>query len=330
MAKRTSRTRKVLYIIALLIIAGAVALVFGPRPVVDTGIDFDETSLPDDLDQYIRQSEVRFDDLRPGNERQIVWAYPASRARTPISIVYIHGFSAGPAEIRPLPDIVGQQLGANLYFARLTGHGRSGDAMLDGSVHAWVNDLAEALAIGRRLGERVVIMATSTGASLTTWAATRPDLMRNVTGLVQISPNYGVQAAGSGLLTMPWAEKLVPMIAGQRRSFEPHNELQARFWTYEYPSLALLPMAALVKLANDADASRISIPSLFVFSPLDQVIKPDLVMAMANKWGGPAETIEVTDSDDPNHHVIAGDALSPGTTERLAAQTAQWIARLSL
>ncbi|MDZ7600261.1 MAG: alpha/beta hydrolase [Hoeflea sp.] len=328
MAKRTSRMRKVLYFIVFLIIAGGAAYVFGPRPAADTSIAFAEASLPEDLDAYIAKTEARFDDLKPGNERQIVWAYPASKARTPVAIVYVHGFSAGPAEIRPLPDLVGRQLGANLYFARLTGHGRSGDAMLEGSVNAWVNDLAEAIAIGRRLGERVVIMATSTGASLATWAATRPELMADVVGLVQISPNYGVQAAGSGLLTMPWAATLVPLIAGERRSFKPHNDLQAEFWTTEYPSRALLPMAAVVKLASGVDAARITVPSLFIVSPQDQVIRPDLVAAMAAGWGAPAELIEVTDSDDPSQHVIAGDALSPSTTDRLAKAAADWIARL--
>ena len=142
MAGKTSRTRIVLYLIGLLIIAGGVAYALGPRPVADTGIDFNEASLPDDLDAYLAASEARFADIRPDNQKQIVWAYPASHARTPLAIVYIHGFSASPGEIRPLPDLVAQKLGANLYFARLRGHGRSGDAMLDGSVHGWVNDFA--------------------------------------------------------------------------------------------------------------------------------------------------------------------------------------------
>lgn len=318
----------VVYLILFAVVAGVAAYALGPRPVVDTTIAFDESSLPDDLDAYLASSESRFDDLRPGNARQIVWAYPASRARTPVALVYIHGFSASPGEIRPLPDLVARQLGANIYYARLKGHGRSADAMLEGSVHGWVNDVAEALAIGRRLGERVVIMATSTGATLATWAATQPDLMHNVTGLVQFSPNYGARAAGASLLTMPWAEKIVPLIVGQRRSFEPRNELHARFWTYEYPSLALLPMASVVDLANAVEAKTISVPSLFVFSAQDKIIRPDLVKAMAARWGGAVQTIEVSDSNDPNNHVIAGVALSPDTTKRLAAQTADWISKL--
>ncbi|WP_342587241.1 alpha/beta hydrolase [Hoeflea olei] len=317
-----------LSIIGFVIVAAVVAFALGPRPPADTTITFTEADLPDDLEAYIAASESRFDDIRPGNQRQIVWAYPASRARTPLAIVYIHGFSASPAEIRPLPDLVARELGANLYFARLAGHGRGGDAMLEGSVGAWVNDLAEALAIGRRLGERVVVMATSTGASLATWAAAHPALMRDVAGLVQISPNYGVQAAGSGLLTMPWAETLVPLIAGERHSFEPYTELQAQNWTHDYPSLALLPMAALVKLANGVDAAAITVPSLFIVSPEDQVIVPERVTAMAGRWGAKAEVIEVGDSADPSHHVIAGDALSPENTERLARLAADWIAKL--
>ena len=275
----------VLYVIGLLLVAGIAAFALGPRPAFDTTVEFDETALPDDLDGYVATSEARYEDLRPGNERQIIWTYLASRARTPVAIVYIHGFSASPAELRPLPDLVAKNLGANIYYARLKGHGRSGDAMLDGSVQGWVNDFAEAVAIGRRLGERVVVMATSTGASLATWAATQPDLIRDVHGLVQFSPNYGLQASGSSLLTMPWAEKIVQLVLGERRSFETTNEAHANFWTSSYPSRALLPMAALVKLADAADPASITVPSLFVYSPLDQVIRPDLVKAKAAQWG---------------------------------------------
>ena len=123
-------------------------------------------------------------------------------------------------------------------------------------------------------------------------------------------------------------EAIERLIVGERRSFDPRNDLHRQFWTYEYPSAALLPMAALVDLANAADPRSITIPSLFVYSPLDQVIRPELVKAKAGNWGGPATTIEVTDDGDQSHHVIAGAALSPSTTERLAAETARWIAGL--
>jgi hypothetical protein len=50
--------------------------------------------LPVDLDAYLKQSEARFTDLRPNNEKAIVWADPSKKAKTPVSIIYLHGFSA--------------------------------------------------------------------------------------------------------------------------------------------------------------------------------------------------------------------------------------------
>lgn len=315
--------------VIVLVIAGlAILFALGPRVPMDTGISFRDDSLPDDLDSWVARQESGYPDIKPGNRKQIVWADPATKTKTSLAIIYVHGFSASPGEIRPLPDLVAGALHANLFFTRLTGHGRDGQAMLEGSVHGWVNDLAEALAIGRRLGDHVVIIATSTGATLATWAATQPDLMRNVAGLVQISPNYGVQAGGSAILTLPWANKLVPLIAGATRSFPTENELHAKFWTSSYPTLALLPMGALVKLANSVDPAGIAVPSLFVFSPNDQVVRPDLTREVAARWEAPHEIIEVETSGDRNNHVIAGNALSPQTTHGLANDIIAWIRKL--
>jgi hypothetical protein len=79
-----------------------------------------------------------------------------------VAIVYVHGFSASKAEVRPLPDRVAAALHANLFFTRLTGHGQDGTAMAKGSINAWVNNHAEAIAIDRAIGERVVVIGTST------------------------------------------------------------------------------------------------------------------------------------------------------------------------
>ena len=81
--------------------------------------------LPDDLDAYLKQTEARFTDLRPNNEKLIVWADPSKKAKTPLSIIYLHGFSACRLEVAPLCDIVAHDLGANLFYTRLSGHGRS-------------------------------------------------------------------------------------------------------------------------------------------------------------------------------------------------------------
>lgn len=316
--------RKILYGLAFIAIMLAGAWVFGPRVPVDLTVRFDPASLGSDLDAYVAKTEAETPNLRPGLGREIIWAYPASKARTPLAIVYIHGFSASKGEVRPLPDIVAKALGANLYYARLAGHGQDGAAMAQATVNDWVNDFAEAMAIGRALGERVIVIGTSTGGGLVTWGLTQPALAENVAGAVFISPNYGVQAAGSGILTAPFGKALANLIIGKERSFEPVNALHGSLWTPKYPTDALQPMAGLTALAAAQPVEQIKTPALFIYSKTDKVIRPDLVEAIAARWGGPHDMLAVEKNDDPYSHVIAGDALSPTTTQPLADALIAW------
>jgi pimeloyl-ACP methyl ester carboxylesterase len=316
--------RKIVYVLAAIVLAMCAVWVFGPRVPVETTIRFNAAKLGTDLDAYLAEAEAATPNLRPGLGREIVWAFPASKAKTPLSIVYIHGFSASKGEVRPLPDLVAQALGANLYYARLTGHGQDGAAMAEATVNNWVNDYAEAMAIGRAIGERVIVIGTSTGGGLITWALTQPRLAENTAGTVLISPNYGVQAAGSEILTAPFGKQLADLVVGKERSFEPVNELHGSLWTPRYPTSALLPMAGLTALAAKQPVETISVPAFFIYSKTDKVIRPELVEAIAARWGAPKQILAVEKNDDPYSHVIAGDALSPTTTQPLADAIVAW------
>jgi len=316
--KRRSRIKTVLTILVLIVIALTAVWIFGPRTPVDLTVRFDRATLGDDLDAYLAREEGKFDDIRPTAAKEIVWAYPSSKAKTPVSLVYLHGFSAAKAEIRPVPDMVAEKLGANLYYGRLAGHGRDGDAMADATVNDWIQDAAEAVAIGERIGEKVVVIATSTGGTLAALAASEPDLRDRIDGLVLISPNFKVRASGSGLLTWPFAETIVRLIVGKERGFEPQNAAHGENWTTHYPSSALLPMAAMVKAASALPFEQMQSPVLFIFSPDDQVVDQSVTAGIAERWGGPAEALRVTSADDPSNHVIAGDILSPSNNEKVA------------
>ncbi|MVA97438.1 alpha/beta hydrolase [Nitratireductor sp. CAU 1489] len=317
--------RRMVGIVLIVIAAGAAAWFLGPRVARDTTVSFDPAAIGQDVEAWLAETEARVPNLRPDAQKQIVWAFPASRARTPLAIVYVHGFSASKNEIRPVPNRVAATLGANLFFTRLTGHGRDGPAMAEASVKAWVNDYAEALAVGRRLGERVIVVAVSTGASIAAWAATRPELAKDVSGYVLISPNFGVQAGGAGLLAGPWGLRIAKLVAGDERGFEPHNEAHGRFWTTRYPTEALLPMAATVELAAAAPVEKATAPALFILSDHDKVVRPDITRQIAERWGALHELRTVEHSDDPSHHVIAGDALSPGNNDRFVDWIVEWV-----
>lgn len=325
----TVRASKILLpttiVLSILILLLGAAWLFGPRTAVDTTITFDPETIGDDLDAYLEKSEAGIPGIQPNQHKEIVWVDPETKARTPIAIVYIHGFSASPQETRPLPDIVAANLKANLFFTRLFGHGTTANPMAQVSVNAWVNDFAEALAIGERLGDKVVVMGTSTGGALTTWAITQPVFKDRVAAVILFSPNYGVRAFGSSLLTLPFARELAHLVMGETRSFEPATDLQRFYWTTTYPVDAILPMAELVKLAVNADVDQARMPALFVISPDDQVVQPEITRSMAARWRAPHKLVEVDGVEDPSKHVLAGKAMSPSTTEPLAKLTTEWL-----
>lgn len=313
--KRRSRIRLVIYLLIAALVALALLWVFGPRTPVDLTVRFDPATLGDDLDVYLAQEEAAVANLRPNAAKEIVWAYPSSRAKTPVAIVYLHGFSAAKGEIRPVPDRVASELGANLYFGRLAGHGRDGPAMAEATVNAWIQDAAEAVAIGERIGEKVVVVATSTGAPLAALADTLPELGDRIDGLVLISPNFAIRAGGSGMLTWPFGETIAHLVVGRERSFEPHNEAHRENWTTRYPTSAIMPMAALVKRAAALPFETMRTPALFIFDPDDQVVDESVSAEVAQRWGGPSKTLVIDHSGDPNNHVIAGDILSPSNND---------------
>lgn len=320
--------RMIFLIVAVVLVALILLFLAGPRVATDTTITFDETAIGDDPVAWLAAREADVPNLRAELAKEIVWAAPVSKGRTPLAIVYVHGFSASKAELRPVPDRVAAEIGANVFYTRLAGHGRDGPAMAEASLNDWINDYAEAMAIGRTIGDRVVVIATSTGAALATWAATQPELSRDVVGYVLVSPNYGVQAAGAWLLTMPWGRQIAEMVIGPERGFEPVNEEHARYWTTRYPTAATLPMAALTKLARQSVVERAHAPALFIFSDADAVVRPELTRDIAARWGKPHETMIVESSDDPSNHVIAGDAISPSTTTLVAGRISEWISAL--
>jgi pimeloyl-ACP methyl ester carboxylesterase len=322
--------RKVLYALMIIATALAVAFVAGPREPVDVTVTFDPAKIGNDPDAYLAASEAQVAGIRDGLQKEIIWAFPNSKAKTKLAIVYVHGFSASKGEIRPVPDKLAAALGANLYYARLTGHGQNGAAMAVASVNTWVNDFAEALAIGKAIGEKVVVVATSTGAGLATIAAADPVLSKQIDAMIFVSPNYGVQASGSFLLTMPFSRQIAHMLLGPEREFTPVNALHGSLWTSKYPTEALLPMAALTKLGREVMVENIRIPTLFVYAETDKVVRPDLTTERAARWGAKAQTHVVTNPEDPYQHVIAGDALSPSKTEEVAKRALEFVQGLGL
>lgn len=308
----------------VVVLIGAIA-VFGPREDVDLSVTFDESELQQGVQAYFDRVEAPYEDIVDGTQKRVIWAGERD-VKTDVAVVYIHGFSATSEEIRPVPDTLAKALGANLVFTRLSGHGRSSDAMAEPTAADWMHDTLEALAAGRAVGDKVFVVSTSTGGTLVAAAALRSDAMKDVVGSIFVSPNFAINSPASVILTWPAVRYWGPLVAGAQRNFETLNEDHEAYWTNSYPTVALMPMAALVKAIDALDLSKANIPALFMISDQDKVVSPTKNRAVAEEWGGKSDLVvlEMTSGDDPYSHVIAGDILSPSQTERASKAMIDW------
>lgn len=306
------KTRAIVLVVLLLL---AVVWLFTPGKLRGT---VQSPVLPAELDAWIAQAEQRADSeygLVPGTEKRITWAN--TTAPTEYSVLYLHGFSATRQETAPLAAMVAGALGANLYETRLAGHGRQREALTDVRAEDWLEDGVEALAVAAALGRRVVVIGTSTGATLVAALLNHP-LMQTVDTIIMLSPNFGLKDGGAWA-TGPAGSLLVRALAGNTRTWEPYNELQGRYWSTSYPSSALVEMMRLVDLANSKLPSSIPQRLLLFVSPDDAVVSVRAALDVYDSTDAPLKlVVAISDPGDPAHHVLAGDVLSSAKTAKVA------------
>lgn len=315
--------RRGLQVFGWLIVGLAALWFFGPREDVP---ELGTHTLAGDLEATAARfaaEEAALGDVTEGVEKRIIFA--GEPVKTDWAVVYVHGFSATSQEIRPVPDKVAEALGANLFYARLTGHGRPGEALGEARVADWMDDMAEIAAVGRALGDKVLMMSASTGGTLSALAAAGDPSIADA--FVMVSPNFELAVAGRQLLTFPFARHFVPALMGAQREWEASNADHAKYWTNSYPTKAVMPMAAAAKASREADYARQTAPALVILSEEDQVVLATTTREVMATWGAPVEIEALTmgDGDDPFSHVIAGDIMSPGQTDKVVAKILSWL-----
>ena len=303
-------------------------VLFGPRVRVDETIH--AVGVPADVDAWLASAEAEVPGIRPGDHKEVVWADSVG-ARTPVALVYLHGFSADRHELDPVPRMLADSLGANLFYTRFTGHGRDGPAMGEASAQDWFQDVAEAMAVGRRLGDRVILLGTSTGGTLAMWAAGQPEFKDDIAALLLVSPNFHPKDRTSRLLLWPWGRQLARAMVGPERCFDAHNEAQERHWTTCYPTETLLPLMGLVERVRTMDLSEVTAPSLVLYSPDDQVVDPGATVAQSGRTNSLPKRLQPFDgSTDPSQHLLAGDIMSPQSNEALVQTLLAFLAEVDI
>jgi esterase/lipase len=314
--------------IAAVVIAlvGGVAWLNTPPALVSAAT---RPQLPDDIEAYLADAEGRAAGqfaLIPETQKRVTW-HGAAGTRTPYAVVSLHGFSATRQETAPLAERVAEALGANLFETRLSGHGHAQQPMHAVRAEDWLADTAEALTIGARLGEQVVVIGTSTGGTLAL-AMSDHDTAAAVSDIVVISPNLQPSDAKATWLTRPAGPLIARLIAGDTRNWEAHNEDQERFWSTSYPIEAAIEMMRLVDLLNARLPMELQQNLLVLLSPDDTVVSPAATRQAYARISAPHKSLlEIEDAGDPSNHVLAGDILSPGMTDQVAAAIVEFVLR---
>ena len=163
------------------------------------------------LEKFVNDKEKSTDGVKENNEARIIWA-DSAYTKTPYSIVYLHGFSASQAEGAPIHEEVAKRYGCNLFLSRLYAHGVEKDEpMLELTAEKLIESAKEAVAIAKQLGDKVIIIATSTGGTLALHLAEGQD---DIAAFVLYSPNIDIFDPMSNVLSKPWGLQISRQVKG--------------------------------------------------------------------------------------------------------------------
>lgn len=235
-----------------------------PEPVYDPALPRVPTSL-DGIARDIAERESK-KPVRPGNEAHIRFAGPAGQ-KTEYAVVYLHGFGGSFQDGYPLNYRLADSLGANIYVARWGAHGLMPPNSMVGFTpqSAW-EEAKEALAIGKRLGNKVILLSTSTGGTLAIkLAAEYPD---DVYALINLSPNAKDDMPGTWVLNTPWGAEIASLIGwGDGMREVKHEEPEAdKYFDTLFVASALVDLQVLVATTMTEETfNKVNCPVLTLY-----------------------------------------------------------------
>ncbi|MBU3742818.1 MAG: alpha/beta hydrolase [Candidatus Kapabacteria bacterium] len=312
-------------ILGLAIVLGVVVAV-GPATPVPT-LRAVMPHMPDDLgdlQQRIDAAERQYP-VRPGLQAQILWADSVPSV-TDVAIVYLHGFSGTWRDGSPAIERVAAELRANVFLARLPGHGlRTAEPLVDFHPDSVYAGAVRALAIGKRLGRRVVVVGTSTGATLGMMlAAAYP---RDIAAIVNWSPNVRLAHPLSFLSNGPWGLALTKVIlGGPYREVRTDDSARNAYWYMKYRAEAIPQLQALLEAGmTDETFAAIRQPTLTMCWYASDAAQDSLVSvpAMRTMHEQLAATSKAFVELDARNHEI-GYAPESRAVDDVVRRTVEW------
>jgi len=251
-------------------------------------------AIPDlnQLETFITKQESEHK-LKPDNQARIVWANDSLKSKTGYAIVYLHGFSASQEEGNPVHRNIAQKFGCNLYLSRLAQHGiDTSEQLLGLTPDDYWESAKKALAIGKKIGNKVILMGTSTGASQAIQlAAAFPN---DVAALVLYSPNIEINNPNAWLLNNPWGLQIARMVMGSDY-LTPNDttKVYAKYWNTPYRLEATVSLQEMIESTMKPETfKKVNQPTLLLYyykdeNHQDNIVKVSAMEKMFDQLGTP-------------------------------------------
>ena len=293
-------------------------------------------SLPADLpglEKQINNDERSTPGIRKGCEAKIVWADSTRKVKTKFAFLYIHGFSASQMEGDPVHRNIAKKYAANLYLARLAGHGidLEDSTMANITVNDFANSAEYAFAIAKALGDEVIVLSNSFGGALSCWLASRHP---EIKALVLYSPCIRVHDKRAEMIAQPGA---VEAIAKQHGSamveFPPINEAFGKYWTTRYHLDGLAAFQVfLFREMNEATFKKIKCPVFLGYwykneNEKDTVVSLAAMFNMFDKLGSNTKEKFVFPNAG-NHTMITPILSTPANVKDVQRETEKFLKRI--
>ncbi len=269
-----------------------------------------------ELEAYIKLREDTVIGLKPGNQAYIQWADSTNKAKTPYSIVYIHGFGASPMEGDPVHRFLATHFGANLFVTRLPDHGiRRANGMEYITAQKLADAAGEAYQIGKSLGDSVIVIGTSMGGALTLLLASQQPEIKAVVLYSPAIRDNGERL--SALFETPWAGVLMEKVMTKNGVIDmKRTGEKAQFWSEVqhfngYQSLGIL----LYSEMDSSTFAKIKQPLFLGYyfkskEEQDPVVSVPKMLEMFGQLGTPKELKKEQAFPKSGDHVIASSITS--------------------
>lgn len=287
-----------------------IAYLLGPNPSTPVYSD-DMPSVPaepDALASFIKQQEAAHT-IKPDNEARVVWANDSTKNKTEYALVYLHGFTASQGEGDPVHRNLAKKFGCNLYLSRLAEHGiDTTEPMVNLTADNYWESAKQALAIGKQLGNKVILVGTSTGGTLALkLAAEYPD----VYALILLSPNIAINDPTAWILNNPWGLQIARLVKSSKYiDSEDSTEAYRKYWTYHYRIEAAVNLEELVETSmNKKTFEKVKQPTLTLYYYKDNIhqdstVKVSAIKEMFAQLGTPADKKREVAMPNTGNHVI--------------------------